>query len=101
MVTLIPLLLVSVVLTISQEDGVLSRRHPGEAKHGLLATEESRHRSYRAEVSSIPQVPPPPWRLMPNPCAGTTEAVKAPTQPWPPQQAAGLPLAAARVAGGM
>src|SRR5438270_9042017 len=95
MPTLIPLLLVSVVLTTSQADGALSRRQPGEAKHGLPATEESRNRSYRTDVSSIPQLPPPPWCLMPFPGAGTTEVVKVPTHPWPPQKAAGLPLAAA------
>src|SRR6266576_6957643 len=44
-----------------QEDGALSRRQPGAAKHGFGETVGSMNRSYRTEVTSTPHLLFRPW----------------------------------------
>src|SRR5712671_3020840 len=81
MLTLIPWLLASAVLTAWHEDGALSRRHPGEPRHGSGRIVGSLKVSQRTEVSSTPQLPLPPWCLMPKPGAGVAATLKWPAQP--------------------
>src|SRR5579885_1910993 len=77
-----PWLLASAVLTLVHADGVLSRRQPGDAKHGLGPIVGSMNVSHRAEVSSMPQLPLPPWCFMPLPApTATAAAVNVPEQP--------------------
>src|SRR3989442_5088039 len=81
MLTLIPLLFPSRVFTNWHAEGALSRRHPGEARHGSGKIVPSLNRSSRTDVSSTPQLPPPPWCFIPLPGAtGETDGFKRPSQ---------------------
>src|SRR6266702_450813 len=83
MLTMMPWLLASAVLTARHADGADSRRQPGELKHGLGAMLGSMNRSNLTEVSSRPQLPPPPWCFMPNEGAAVAARLKCPAQPVP------------------
>src|SRR5712692_9384388 len=52
-------LLMSAVPAETHADGPLSRRHPGDAKHGSGPMVGSANVSQRTEVSSMPQFPAP------------------------------------------
>src|SRR2546422_6256361 len=81
MLTMIPWLLASAVLTSLHADGALSRRQPGEAKHGFGPMWGSMNWSYLTEVNSTPQLPEPPWCFMPKVGAATATTLKEPAQP--------------------
>src|SRR6267378_2214463 len=81
MLTMIPWLLASAVLIALHADGALSRRHPGDAKHGLGAMLGSRNWSNLTDVSSMPQLPEPPWCFI---WLGAAAAVTARLK-WPAQ----------------
>ena len=49
----------SLVPAVWHADGALSRRQPGDAKHGLGPMAGSMKVSQRTEVSSMPQLPAP------------------------------------------
>src|SRR5205809_3015254 len=83
MLTMIPWLLASAVLIALQADGALSRRQPGAAKHGLGPMLGSTNWSYLTDVSSMPQLPAPPWCFIAKPGAGVTSRLKEPAQPTP------------------
>src|SRR5713226_8574083 len=85
MLTLIPWLLRSIVLASWHAEGALSRMHAVK-KHTLPDCELSRNRSYRTDVTSMPQAPRPLWCCRPwPPPTGVAATAKLPAQPPAPQ----------------
>src|SRR5207244_7509348 len=83
MLTSMPWLLASAVLTGWHDDGALSRRQPGAPRQGSGRIVGSLKVSQRTEVSSTPQPPLPPWCLIPKPGAGVAATLKWPAHPVP------------------